>query len=35
METSSKMSNQYSVASNQLFDGLNADGWAIREVDDI
>src|ERR1700710_2875677 len=35
METSSKMTKQDSVASNELLDDLNANGWAIREVDDI
>lgn len=33
--TSSKMMDENSVASNGLLDGLSSDGWAIREVDDI
>lgn len=34
VDTSSKMTDEYSIASNGLLDGLTAEGWAIREVDD-
>jgi carboxymethylenebutenolidase len=34
-DTSFKMADEESVASNGLLDGLGAEGWAIREVDSI
>jgi hypothetical protein len=33
-DTSSKMTDEHSIASNGLLNGLTAEGWAIREVDD-
>jgi hypothetical protein len=34
-DTSSKMADEGSLASNGLLNSLADDGWAIREVDDV